>query len=68
MRFALKNGADFIGLSFTKNADDVLAAKRVAMQTGRRHGLSQRSKTVRQLKISTRSYRKLTAQWSPEEI
>jgi pyruvate kinase len=35
MRFALKNGADFIGLSFTKNANDVLAAKRVAMQTGR---------------------------------
>ena len=35
MRFALKNGADFIGLSFTKNVDDNLAAKRIAVHARR---------------------------------
>ena len=35
MRFALKNGADFIGLSFTKSVNDVIAAKRIAMGTRR---------------------------------
>ena len=34
MRLALKNGADFIGLSFTSNADDIVRAKRIVKQAG----------------------------------
>ena len=36
MRLALKNGADFVGLSFTTSARDVLRANRIAEQAGRR--------------------------------
>ena len=36
MRLALKNGADFVGLSFTTSAKDVARAKRIAKQAGRR--------------------------------
>jgi len=36
MRLALKNRADFVGLSFTTSARDVVRAKRVAKQAGRR--------------------------------
>jgi pyruvate kinase len=35
MRLALKNGADFIGLSFTTSADDIVRAKRIVKQAGR---------------------------------
>jgi len=36
MRLALKNGADFVGLSFTTSARDVVRANRVAKRAGRR--------------------------------
>lgn len=35
MRLALKNGADFIGLSFTTSANDVARAKRIVKHAGR---------------------------------
>jgi len=35
MRLALKNGADFVGLSFTTSAKDVAQANRIAKQAGR---------------------------------
>lgn len=34
MRLALKNGADFIGLSFTTSGEDVVRAKHIAKQSG----------------------------------
>lgn len=36
MRLALKNGADFIGLSFTTSAEDLVRAQRIAKQAGHR--------------------------------
>ena len=36
MRLALKNGADFIGLSFTTSAEDLVRAQRITKQAGHR--------------------------------
>jgi pyruvate kinase len=36
LRFALRNGADFIGLSFTKTSEDIVKAKRIVKESNSR--------------------------------